>query len=67
LGMGVVVVVVRVAVGGGGGGRPGKEGGREESGVGEGEVLSLLRSLRVMWGRDWESRAASSCFDTLVN
>ena len=30
------------------------------AGVGGGEVPSLLRSLRVMWGRDWESNDAST-------
>lgn len=30
-----------------------------DSGVGGGEVPSLLRSLRVMWGRDCKSRDAS--------
>jgi hypothetical protein len=29
------------------------------SGVEGGEVFNLLRSLRVMWGRDWESSDAS--------
>lgn len=31
----------------------------EDKGVGDGEVLSLLRSLRVICGRDCESSAAS--------
>ena len=33
--------------------------GYDARGVGGGDVPSLLRSLRVMCGRDWESRAAS--------
>ena len=33
--------------------------GYDARGVGGGDVPSLLRSLRVMCGRDWESSAAS--------